>query len=42
MAACSSAIERNAPPLRRRRVSGEKNVSTALSQEPEIGVKWKV
>ena len=26
----------------RRRVSAEKKVSTALSQEPEVGVKWKV
>ena len=34
--------ELNAPRLSRRRVSAEKNVSTALSQEPEVGVKWKV
>ena len=42
MAACRSTIERNTPRLSRRRVSGEKKVSTALSQEPEVGVKWKV
>ena len=29
------------PRLRRRRVSAEK-ASTALSHEPEVGVKWKV
>ena len=26
----------------RRRVSAEKKVSTALTQEPEVGVKWKI
>ena len=30
------------PRFSRRRVSAEKKVSTALSQEPEVGVKWKV
>jgi hypothetical protein len=36
IAACSSAIERKVPRLSRRRVSAEKKVSTALSQEPEV------
>ena len=37
-----STIERKVSRLRRRRVSVEKNVSTALRHEPEVGVKWKV
>ena len=41
-AACSSATERNTPRLRRRRVSLAKKPSTALSQEADVGVKWKV
>ena len=40
MAAWSSMIERNTPRLSRRRVSREKNVSTAFDQEHEVGVKW--
>jgi hypothetical protein len=34
--------ERAASEALRRRVSLEKNVSTAFSQEPEVGVKWKL
>jgi hypothetical protein len=37
--ACRSTIERKLPRRRRRRVSAEKKVSTAFSQEPEVGVK---
>jgi hypothetical protein len=33
-------MERKTPRLRRLRVSAEKKFSTALSQEPEVGVKW--
>jgi hypothetical protein len=40
IAACSSMIERNTPRLSRRRVSVAKNVSTAFSHEPEVGVNW--
>lgn len=40
MAACRSAMERNTPRRRRRRVRAEKKVSTALSQELDVGVKW--
>ena len=39
MAAWSSTIDRNTPRLSRRRVSLENNVSTALSQEHDFGVK---
>ena len=42
MAAWSSTTERNTPRLRRRLVSLAKKPSTALSQEAEVGVKWKV
>jgi len=38
MAAWRSAMERKTPRLRRFRVSAEKKFSTALSQEPEVGV----
>ena len=41
MAAWSSEIEQNTPRLRRRLVSLAKKVSTALSQEHEVGAKWK-
>ena len=42
MAACRSTIEWKTPRRSRRRVRAEKKVSTALSQEPEVGVKWNV
>src|SRR3954451_10194497 len=42
IASCSAAKEGNVPRRRRRRVSLEKKVSTALSHEQEVGVKWKV
>ena len=42
MAACRSTSEWNTPRCRRRRVIAEKKVSTALSHEPEVGVKWKI
>ena len=42
MAAWRSTIDRNTPRLSRRRVSLENNVSTALSQEHDFGVKWKM
>src|ERR1051325_10635338 len=42
MADCRSTIDRKTPRLRRWRVSLEKKPSTALSQEPDFGVKWKV
>src|SRR5215831_6264521 len=42
MAACRSAIERKMPRRMRCRVIFEKKVSTALSQEAEVGVKWKI
>jgi len=42
MAACRSTIDWNTPRLMRWRVSFEKKPSTALSQEPDFGVKWKV
>ena len=42
MAAWRSTIERNTPRLSRRLVSLAKKPSTALSQEAEVGVKWKV
>src|SRR5260221_6234788 len=41
MAAWRSTIERKTPRLRRRLVSLAKKLSTALSQEQEVGVKWK-
>src|ERR1700730_5515950 len=41
MAACRSAIERKTPRRMRWRVILEKKFSTALSQEAEVGVKWK-
>ena len=34
-------VERNTPRLNRRRVRRKKKVSTALSHEHEVGVKWK-
>jgi hypothetical protein len=42
MAACRSANERKTPRRMRWRVILEKKFSTALSQEAEVGVKWKV
>ena len=42
MAAWRSVIERKTPRLSRRLVSLAKKPSTALSHEPEVGVKWKV
>ena len=42
MAAWSSTMERKTPRLSRRLVSLAKKPSTALSQEAEVGVKWKV
>src|SRR6266576_2694920 len=42
MAACRSTMERKTPRRRRLRVRAEKKFSTALSQELEVGVKWKV
>ena len=42
MAACSSTTEQKTPRLSRRRESLAKKPSTALSQELEVGVKWKV
>src|SRR5437660_12368166 len=42
MAVCKSAIERKTPRRMRWRVILEKKFSTALSQEAEVGVKWKV
>src|SRR3954452_1001516 len=42
MAAWRSTTERNTPRFKRRLVSVAKKVSTALSQEHEVGVKWKV
>src|SRR5512132_1451059 len=41
IAAWSSMIERKTPRWRRRLVSLAKKPSTALSQEQEVGVKWK-
>ena len=42
MAACRSAIERKTARRMRCRVILEKKFSTALSQEAEVGVKWKI
>ena len=42
MAACRSTTEWKTPRLRRRLASLAKKPSTALSQEAEVGVKWKV
>jgi hypothetical protein len=42
MAAWRSATDRNTPRFSRRFVSVAKNPSTALSQDAEVGVKWKV
>ena len=42
MAVCSSTIEVKTPRLRRCRVSLANQPSTALAQEHEVGVKWKV
>ena len=41
MASLSSWRERNTPRLRRFLVSFAKKLSTALSQEVDVGVKWK-
>jgi hypothetical protein len=41
MASLSPCRERNTPRLRRRFVSLAKKPSTALSQEADVGVKWK-
>ena len=40
MAAWRSATEWKTPRRRRRRVKAEKKVSTAFSQDPDVGVKW--
>ena len=42
MAACRSAIEQKTPRRMRCRVILERKFSTALSQEAEVGVKWKI
>src|SRR5207302_7430799 len=42
MAVCSSTIEVKTPRLSRFRVSLANQPSTALAQEHEVGVKWKV
>src|SRR5829696_3558695 len=42
MAAWRSTTDRKTPRFKRRLVSVAKKVSTALSQEHEVGVKWKV
>src|SRR6516164_1518729 len=42
MAVCSSTIEVKTPRLRRCLVSLANQPSTALAQEHEVGVKWKV
>ena len=42
MAAWRSTMERKTPRFRRRLASLAKKPSTALSQEQEVGVKWKV
>jgi len=42
MAAWRSTIDRKTPRFSRRRVSLAKKPSTALSQEHEVGVKWKL
>jgi hypothetical protein len=42
MAAWRSTTERKTPRFNRRLVSVAKNVSTALSQEQDVGVKWKI
>src|ERR1700751_1011243 len=42
MAISSSVTDRNTPRLRRLLVSLAKKPSMALSQEAEVGVKWKV
>src|SRR6188474_2788191 len=42
MAAWRSTTDRKTPRFRRRLVIVAKKVSTALSQEQEVGVKWKV
>lgn len=42
MVAWRSAIERKTPRFRRRLVSLAKKLSTAFSQEQEVGTKWKV
>ena len=41
MASLSSWRERNTPRLRRFLVSFAKKLSTAFSQEADVGVKWK-
>ena len=42
IAAWRSTTDRKTPRFKRRLVSVAKKVSTALSQEHEVGVKWKV
>ena len=42
MAAWRSTTDRKTPRFRVRLVSVAKKVSTAFSQEQEVGVKWKV
>src|SRR5437660_5887761 len=42
IAACSSTIDVKTPRLSRCRVSLANRPSTALAQEHEVGVKWKV
>jgi hypothetical protein len=41
MAGWRSTIDRKTPRFKRRLVSLAKKVSTALSYEHEVGVKWK-
>src|SRR6202158_715258 len=42
MAACKSTTDMKTPRFNRRCVSLAKKPSTALSQDAEVGVKWKV
>ena len=42
MVLCRSTIEQKTPRRMRCRVILEKKFSTALSQEAEVGVKWKI
>jgi hypothetical protein len=42
IASCRATTEGNTPRLSRRLVSVANKVSTVLSQEHEMGVKWKV
>src|SRR5271169_236349 len=42
IAACKSTTDRKTPRFNRRFVSLAKKPSTALSQDADVGVKWKV